>query len=244
MVGIDPDAARVAQLRRSLDDLGWYGRRIHLLAGNPEEMELPQYIANHVEVRAPIAASATAQTNLWRVMRPYSGSSLLDIGDQSGTFATLPLSTQGELGYTPAPELIFADASSADKPRVTTPADATPQVLTNGCEATLTVMGTDAGGAQNLTYTWITMEDSPADVTFAPNGVNSATTTTATFSRAGHYTLRVILRNPQNQIAYSDVVVEVKQSLTSLSIDPAECVVVSRHQQQFSAMALDQFGAL
>ena len=53
------------------------------------------------------------------------------------------------------------------------------------------MLGDDDAGEANLTYTWATSGTPPAPVTFSANGSNAAKNTTATFSKAGSYTLQV-----------------------------------------------------
>ena len=73
-------------------------------------------------------------------------------------------------------------------PTVATAAAATPATVT-GTTTALSVLGADDAGESNLTYTWATTGTPPAAVNFSANGSNAAKNTTATFSKAGNYTL-------------------------------------------------------
>ncbi|MGN6367724.1 MAG: rhamnogalacturonan lyase B N-terminal domain-containing protein [Phycisphaerae bacterium] len=67
--------------------------------------------------------------------------------------------------------------------------------------ASLAVSATDVtAGESALTYTWSTLNTPPAPVTFDNNGTNAAKNTTATFTRAGVYTLQVAIKNPAANI--------------------------------------------
>jgi hypothetical protein len=85
------------------------------------------------------------------------------------------------------------------------------------------------------------MVTGPASPAFSPNGTNAAKNSTATFTRAGSYTLRVTARDAGNQTATSDVAVTVNQTLTSITVSPASATVQVNGAQQFTASALDQF---
>ena len=59
-----------------------------------------------------------------------------------------------------------------------------------GTTTSLSALGIDDGGEAALSYTW-TVVSGPAGVTFSQSGSNAAKSTTATFTRAGDYVLRV-----------------------------------------------------
>jgi len=127
-------------------------------------------------------------------------------------------------------------------PTVATPAAATPNPVT-GTATALSVLGADAGGESNLTYTWATTGTPPAPVTFSANGTNAAKSSTATFTQAGSYTLQVTIRNGASLTATSSVTVTVNQTLTSIAVSPGSATVPTGGTQQFTASAKDQFGA-
>jgi uncharacterized lipoprotein NlpE involved in copper resistance len=133
-------------------------------------------------------------------------------------------------------------------PTVGTAASASPSPVA-GTTTTLSVLGADDSGFLNLTYTWATTGTPPASVSFGPNsflynnvGVGVATNvTTATFSKAGIYSLQVTMTDPEGRSTTSSVSVTVNQTLTSILVTPAATMVADGGTQQFSAVALDQF---
>ncbi|MCE5277575.1 MAG: PQQ-binding-like beta-propeller repeat protein [Planctomycetaceae bacterium] len=90
VIAIDPDAAKVAAIRKQMDDLGLYGRRFSAHVGNPLAYGLPAYLANLIvsEVMDDSAlASETSKKEMMRVLRPYGGTICLSKSD--GSLATL-----------------------------------------------------------------------------------------------------------------------------------------------------------
>lgn len=73
VIAVDPDPARVAALRRRLDDAGLYASFVHVLEGDPSQMPLPPYLATRIEVRADAVAAEAAVSRAWRTLRPYGG---------------------------------------------------------------------------------------------------------------------------------------------------------------------------
>ena len=132
-------------------------------------------------------------------------------------------------------------------PTVTTAAAASPSPV-NGTTTTLSVLPADDGGSANLTFTWAAMGAPPAPVSFSPISVVSPTgigvnfLTTATFSKAGAYSLQVTITDPEGRSVVSAVNVTVNQTLTSILVTPTPIKVVDGGTQQFTASALDQFG--
>lgn len=125
-------------------------------------------------------------------------------------------------------------------PTVATAAAATPSTVT-GTSTALSVLGADDNGEPALSYTWATTGSPPGAVSFAPNGSNSAKSSSATFTRAGSYTLQVTIRDAQNQAVTSSVNVTVGQTLTSVAVTPATASVTTGATQAFAATARDQF---
>jgi hypothetical protein len=103
-------------------------------------------------------------------------------------------------------------------PTVATPA-AAPAGPVTGTTTDLGVLGDDAGGEGNLTYTWTTL-GGPAGVTLSVNGSNAAKNTTVTFSQAGAYTFEAVITNAAGLSTASQVTVTVGQTLTSIVISP------------------------
>jgi outer membrane protein assembly factor BamB len=73
IVVVDPDAKKIAALRRRLDAAGMYGRRVAARVGDPSATELPPYFANLIISRSPRAAG-----KLFRSLRPYGGTMCLE----------------------------------------------------------------------------------------------------------------------------------------------------------------------
>jgi hypothetical protein len=126
-------------------------------------------------------------------------------------------------------------------PTVQNSASAAPSTVT-GSTTALSVLGNDDGGESSLGYTWATVGTPPAGVTFSPNGSNSAKNSTATFSRAGSYQLRVTIADVQGATVTSDVAVTVSQTLTGILVTPSTATVAPSATQAFSATGADQFG--
>src|SRR5438105_15252726 len=130
------------------------------------------------------------------------------------------------------------------------PADATPTVASpasaqplsvNGKTTSLSVLGADDGGESNLTYSWEAVNEQPLGVTFSANGTNAAKNTTATFTRAGTYQLKVTISDGVSSTT-SSVTVVVNQIITTVTVTPAGSVVANGETKQLTATAKDQFG--
>src|SRR5207244_3295996 len=74
------------------------------------------------------------------------------------------------------------------------------------------------------------------------NGTNAAKNTVATFSKAGAYTFTVTIADSSNLTITSSVNVTVNQTLTSITVTPANASVPAGGTQQYSATGNDQFG--
>lgn len=146
----------------------------------------------------------------------------------SALFARLTFS--GSAGVSTAPVIV-------DGPHV----DPSPVV---GTSATLITSASDPDDAgANLVYSWSTLS-APAggNATFAVNGSNAASSTTVTFTRAGAYTLKVVVSDPDNQTTQGTVAVTVQAVATALAISPVSAEVPTGTPLQFSATVTDQFG--
>ncbi|HEV8244274.1 MAG TPA: malectin domain-containing carbohydrate-binding protein, partial [Polyangiaceae bacterium] len=139
-------------------------------------------------------------------------------------------------------EIISNGGGSNPAPTVATAAAANPNPTVSTTTA-LSVLGADDGGEANLSYTWATVGTPPAAVSFSNNGTNAAKNTTATFSKAGSYTLGATIRDAGGATVSSNVNVTVNQKLSSISVTPASASVVTGGSQQFLATANDQFSA-
>ncbi|MEI8196257.1 MAG: hypothetical protein WCI73_10140, partial [Phycisphaerae bacterium] len=146
--------------------------------------------------------------------------------------------------------VVYSDAAGLPgvTPALTAPAVATPAAASlptvTGTTTNLSVVGTDpvAGLEGNLTYTWATTGTPPAAVTFSANGTNAAKNCTATFTKAGNYSLRVTITATNGLATTSTVNVTVNQTLTSVAVTPGSPTVISGQTQQLTATGKDQFG--
>jgi plastocyanin len=127
-------------------------------------------------------------------------------------------------------------------PTVATTASASPNPVT-GKTTLLNVLGADDGGEAALTYTWATTGAPPAAVTFSANGTNAAKSSTATFTKAGTYSLQCTIKDAGNLTITSTVVVTVQQTATSVAVTPTSANVVITKTQPYTAVVKDQFGA-
>jgi autotransporter-associated beta strand protein len=128
----------------------------------------------------------------------------------------------------------------APTPAVTTAAAASPNPVT-GTTAALSVLGADSASAGSLTYLW--SASGPAGVSFSVNGSTAAANTTVTFSQYGAYTFTATIADTYGQFTTSSMGVTVSQTLTSITVSPASANLAAGGTQQFTATALDQFGA-
>jgi len=130
-------------------------------------------------------------------------------------------------------------------PTVAAAAAANPNPVT-GTTAALGVLGADAdSGESSLSYQWsvVSVPAGAAAPTFSANGSNAAKNVTATFSKAGNYTFRATITDPSGASVASDVSLTVNQTATTINVGPSAASVANGLTQQFTASALDQFGA-
>jgi RHS repeat-associated protein len=115
-------------------------------------------------------------------------------------------------------------------------------VVDNETTTTLTVQG---AGEAGLTYTWQATPMSPdatGDVDFSDNGTTTANTTTATFHSTGTYEFTVTIADPDGMSTTSTVDVTVDPIVSSIVITPAVPSLAVNDVDQFTAVAVDQFG--
>ncbi|MBL8955182.1 MAG: carboxypeptidase regulatory-like domain-containing protein [Myxococcaceae bacterium] len=124
-------------------------------------------------------------------------------------------------------------------PTVAMAASATPNPVTTGMTAVLSVLGADNSGEAALKYTWSTSYFQPPS--YSANGTNAAKTTTVTFTRAGTYPFEVLIEDPGGLSVRSQVTVTVQQTLVSMTVNPASANVGTGAMQQFTAQGRDQF---
>jgi Galactose oxidase, central domain len=138
-------------------------------------------------------------------------------------------------------ELVEEVIDANKPPTVLNPATASPNPVT-GKTTLLSVLGADDGGEANLTYTWATTGTPPAAVTFSANRTNTAKSSTATFSKAGSYTLQCTITDSGSLSVFSSVTVTVNQTATKIAVTPASANVVITKTRQYVAVLNDQFG--
>jgi hypothetical protein len=143
-------------------------------------------------------------------------------------------------GYSVTTIRIVSPSGQGNAPTVVNGAQAS-SIFVTGVSTNLSVLGADANGEQNLTYTWIA-STAPAPVTFSANGTNTAKDTVAWFSGAGSYTLLVTITNAAGYFATSSVTVTVAATLTDILVTPAGSTTTVNGLQQFTASSTDQFG--
>jgi hypothetical protein len=130
---------------------------------------------------------------------------------------------------------------------------AAPTVLVPAAVSTSTVTGTTVNlsvtaidvtaGQPSLIYNWSVLGTPPAAVTFTANGTNAGQNTSAIFTSAGTYGLQVSIVNPTaGVVTTSSVTVVVTQTITSISVTPANASISDGQTNPFAAVALDQFG--
>ncbi len=133
-------------------------------------------------------------------------------------------------------------------PVVSTAAAANPNPVT-GKTTNLSVLGAESGSNVQLTYTWsaTTVPEIEPNVgatppTFSPNGTTAANDTIATFHAAGTYVLTAMITDQNGLSVPSSVSVTVNQSLSAIAVSPAPATLSVAARQNFTALALDQFG--
>jgi uncharacterized repeat protein (TIGR02543 family) len=188
--------------------------------------------------RDQFAANLTTQpTFTWTV----SGLGTISSGGLfvAGTSAGGPFTVGAQSGSITGTASVTVIANNV-APTIATVAAASPNPVT-GSTAVLSVLAADDAGEANLTYTWATTGTPPAAVTFSVNGTNAAKTTTATFTKAGSYTLQATAKDQGNLTATSSLVVTVNQTPTSIVVSPTSASITTSGTQLFTATARDQF---
>jgi hypothetical protein len=123
---------------------------------------------------------------------------------------------------------------------VITQAASSNQNPVTGNQSQLQVQASDPQGSK-LSYTWsVTGQPSGATTPTFSNASNN--NTNVTFYQAGSYTFTVTVTDTSGLSATSSVTVAVVQTLTSLGVTPGNVTLANGATQQFTALALDQFG--
>jgi hypothetical protein len=108
----------------------------------------------------------------------------------------------------------------------------------------LSVLGADdAPGEAGLKYAW-SLISGPAGgtVTFSRSGANSARNTIAAFNMPGTYAVRATITDAGGLSVTSDATLNVVATGTFIVVTPTQLALYPGQQQQFSAIAYDQFG--
>lgn len=124
-------------------------------------------------------------------------------------------------------------------PTLTAAASSSPTTIT-GKTSTVTMGATETGCSLN--YMWTVDAGDPAAVDFAHNGTASASSTTATFKKAGTYSIRGTAVDPDGNTVTSVVSVTVTATATSLILTPQAPRLGIGDTWQFHAVLHDQFG--
>jgi hypothetical protein len=148
---------------------------------------------------------------------------------ESALFAMLPFSGGGTAG--------------SSLPAVSLAPTVAPAPV-SGTTATLTTLATDPNDPESaLQYTWSVVTAPPGgSASFSPNGDNAAKQSTATFTRAGSYTLRLRVTNTLGRTVDDDFPVTVAATPAALAIQPATAQPGTFTPFPFTAEIIDQFG--
>jgi phosphoribosylcarboxyaminoimidazole (NCAIR) mutase len=133
--------------------------------------------------------------------------------------------------------------AAGNSPIIEEVAAARPAVV-DGDRTTLSVLADDDGGETGLRYTWSVLEMPPGAPTpaISDNGTHNASHAVATFFGAGRYLFRVTVVDAAGLSVFQTVPVEVRPTLTSVTVSPVGLVVPAGGTVQFTPRALDQFG--
>jgi hypothetical protein len=172
------------------------------------------------------------------------------VGVPAGTFTLTPtLPSNTFVPATLAVTVSTANVTGQDftttvvnaPPTVASTVAASPSPVTTGTTTSLTVLGADDTGENLLTYSWLA-SGSSYPVGFSASGTNGAKATTATFSGAGTYTIQCTIADPGGLSVTSQVVVQVQQVASGLTVTPASANVLTGAVRNFQAQGIDQFG--
>ncbi len=140
---------------------------------------------------APITYNATASSGLPPGIS-FSGNTITGTPTQPGAHAITITATNsvGEDTKTLALSIQEAGGPTNQAPIIAAGPTVGPNPVLLPGKALLGVVASDPDGPAPLTYTW-SRESGPGEVTFAPNASSTTSGTTASFSAAGAYLLRV-----------------------------------------------------
>jgi outer membrane protein assembly factor BamB len=88
VIGFDSDPERIAKLRRDFDDAGLYGCKVHLINEEFCNAKIPPYVASIIvsecdDERPNTIKQESLVKEAFRVLRPYGGFALLNVGIHS-----------------------------------------------------------------------------------------------------------------------------------------------------------------
>jgi hypothetical protein len=136
----------------------------------------------------------------------------------------------------------FQVSNPAAPPTITS-IGASPSTVT-GTSTVLSATATDPNPGATITrYTW-SVQQGPAAVSFdGNNGTSAGNNVTATFAQYGSYTFLLTVTDSLGASSTATVNVTVQQTFTGIRVSPASATVVDGGTKQFTASAIDQFGA-
>jgi hypothetical protein len=154
------------------------------------------------------------------------------------------------VGFTAATGLFDSDQeifswsySGGRAPTITTGASGTASSGTDKAFDLSVVADNPDSNESDLSYLW-TVDKKPSgapDPVFNPNNTNAAKNTTATFGKAGSYTLRVTATNTQGDSSFSRVTINVAQVATVIKVNPHAQTIALGATQDYNASVVDQF---
>ena len=181
-------------------------------------------------------------TNLAGTLASGQAFKLFNATTYSGSFSTFNLPSLGpSLGWNTSTLATNGTISVIVTGTATVVTPASANWTAGATTVSLSVLGADAAGEQDLTYTW--SSTGPAGVTYSANGTNAAKNSTATLTAAGSYTFTATITDVQGPSTTSSASVIVSQTVTSIVVSPTSAVVQAGTTQNYSAAASDQFGA-
>lgn len=117
-----------------------------------------------------------------------------------------------------------------------------PVHLVSDSSVSLTVLASDDGGADNLTYIW--SASGPEPVFFLPDSSPNAYSTEAFFEALGDYTVSVTVTDDGGLSTIDTVLIRILAAPTALRIEPGVVSLRVGESISFSASLLDQFNDL
>lgn len=174
--------------------------------------------------------------------KTFNASKAIDLTSAVGASSAIVGFTASTGDHISIQDIRSWDYQGSSVPTVATAASANPSPVT-GKTTTLSVLGADAGGESNLTYTWslVKKPNGAKDPTFSANGTNGAKSITARFFKDGNYRFRCTIRNADGGTTISDVLVRVDQTATLIRMDPHAATITLPNTQDYDALMIDQF---